>query len=99
MRDDERAVEAASLAMNSAVEVVDIVAAGGPFAFFAALDVTMRTGERLAVLERGERVVSAPVGHRRLDALNRGEGAVREVFVVVDWRRVVGRKIEPIQRG
>ena len=85
MTGEERALEAATLAMNSAVEVADIVAAGGPLAFEAAIGVTLRTGEQLAALNRGERVPAFTV-----------TGEPREVVVVIpDGRRIVGRRVNP----
>ena len=49
-------VEAAHLVLNNAIEVADLVAAGGPEAFMAATESCLRTQNRLASLTRGYHV-------------------------------------------
>ena len=89
MTQDERSYEVATLAINSAVEVVDLLAAGGPCVDAALIQVLARMATSIHQA-RDERKADVRADELTLGALNRGEPR-REVFVVLDRKRVAGR--------
>lgn len=76
------AVESANLVLNNAIEVADLLSAGGPESFMAATESCLRTSNRLVALERGARVLSV-----------RRPQAPSEVYIVVDGVRRGARPV------